>query len=565
MPEIRTVDEERSQSRARLAICWLSLISFSIVAWRRDLAGTPVFGQGLATILAYLAFSTAWYEFVRRTPYRWPRRRYVSMVTDLGIMTVFLHLGGKYVAAFYPIFLWIIIGNGIRFGAHFLTWAQVLGAVGFGTVMLGTGYWQDHREVGIGMLIGVLVLPTFYQTLLRRLRKMQELEVALARSRLADKAKDQFLAAMSHEIRTPMNGVLGMAQALEETDLDQEQRGHLAIITRSVESLLHIINDILDYSKITSHTLELENAPFDLEQVLGDVRSLLQSTADQKGVNLAFAYPADAPRRFVGDPTRIRQVALNLVGNAIKFTEPGEVRIECRITGAQRGPNVKLKVTDTGVGIPADRIDAVFDQFEQADNSTTRQFGGAGLGLAISRKLARMMGGDITVKSAEGRGSTFTVALDLEPAPAASAAPVPAAPAPADLPRLGLRALVVEDNRFNQVVVKTLLTKLGMSVELAENGQEALERLDRETFDLVFMDVRMPVMNGYECTQRIRARLDAAAALPIIAVTADATRADVEQCLAAGMNVHLAKPVRLADMVAAIGRVGLLPAAALGV
>ncbi|MFN2369827.1 MAG: ATP-binding protein, partial [Candidatus Krumholzibacteriia bacterium] len=427
MPEIRTVDEEKSQSRARLAICWLSLLAYPVVGYNRDLYGTDIFARGMTTIVAYMLFSVAWYEFVRRNPYRWPRRRYVSLVADLGIMTVFLHLGGKYVAAFYPIFLWIIIGNGIRFGPHFLTWAQVIGTVGFGSVMLGNGYWQDHREVGFGMLLGVVVLPTFYQTLLRRLRKMQELEVALARSRLADKAKDQFLATMSHEIRTPMNGVLGMAQALEDTELDPDQREHLAIITRSVESLLHIINDILDYSKITSSNLSLEQVPFDLRQVLEDVQSLLQSTAAAKGLALEFAYPDDAPRHFRGDPTRIRQIAFNLVGNAIKFTEQGSVRISCRPSASGRSPLVKLVVADTGIGIPEDRLTAVFDQFEQADNSTTRQYGGTGLGLAISRQLARMMGGDITVKSAVGKGSTFTVAMDLEPAPAPIAAAAPAA------------------------------------------------------------------------------------------------------------------------------------------
>jgi len=559
MAQIRTVDEEKSQSRARVVICWLSLAAYPLVGYFRGLYGTDIFAHGMTTIVAYMLFSVGWYEFVRRSPYRWPLRRYVSMVADLGIMTVFLHLGGKYVAAFYPIFLWIIIGNGIRFGAHFLTWAQVLGTIGFGSVMLGNGYWASHREVALGMLLGVIVLPTFYQTLLRRLRKMQELEVALARSRLADKAKDQFLATMSHEIRTPMNGVLGMAQALDDTDLDEEQREHLAIITRSVESLLHIINDILDYSKITSNNLSLEQVPFDLRQVLEDVQSLLQSTARAKGVSLEFDYPADAPRRFRGDPTRIRQIAFNLVGNAIKFTERGSVRIACRPAAGGKGPNVKLAVADTGIGIPEDRLTAVFDQFEQADNSTTRQYGGTGLGLAISRKLARMMGGDITVKSQLGKGSTFSVSLTL--AAEAEAAPAAGPAEPAELPDFGLRALVAEDNKFNQVVVRNLLKRVGISVEVAENGEQALAMLDRGGFDLVFMDVRMPVMNGYECTERIRARGDAAARIPILAVTADATRSDVQQCLASGMDLHLSKPLRLAEVIEAIKALDLVPAA----
>ena len=557
MPEIRTVDEEKSQSRARLAICVVSLVSFPTVAYFRGLLGAELFVHGMVTIVSYLLFSFSWYAFVRSTPYRYPRRRYVSIIADLGIMTVFLHLGGKYVAAFYPIFLWIIIGNGIRFGPHFLTWAQILGALGFGSVTVFSPYWSQHREVGLGMLLGVLVLPTFYQTLLRRLRKMQELEVALARSKLADKAKDQFLATMSHEIRTPMNGVLGMAQALDDTELSSEQREHLHIITRSVESLLHIINDILDYSKITSSSVTLENVSFDLARVLGDVQSLLNSTGAAKGIAMVFDYPEGAHRHFRGDPTRIRQIAFNLVGNAIKFTERGHVKISCRVSEAVRGPNVKLFISDTGIGIPTDRLAAVFDQFEQADNSTTRQYGGTGLGLAISRKLARMMGGDITVKSTVGRGSVFTVTLGLEPCEAPP--PEVVREVSDELPSFGLHALVAEDNKFNQVVVSNLLKRIGITSEIAENGEETLAKLEAGEFDLLFMDVRMPLMNGYEATQRIRSRDDELARIPIIAVTADATRGDVQQCLASGMDLHLSKPLRLAEVVDAVRALDLTP------
>ncbi|RKZ19079.1 hybrid sensor histidine kinase/response regulator [bacterium] len=556
MTHHRTVDEERSQSLARVAMCWMSLLAFAAVSHLRHLYGTELFFNGMTTILSYLVFSHLWFEHVRRNPYRWPRRRYVSMVADLGIMTIFLHLGGNYVAAFYPIFLWIIIGNGIRFGAHFLTWAQILGAAGFGSVLVFGAYWHENREVGFGLFLGVLVLPAFYQTLLRRLHKLQELEVALAKSRLADKAKDQFLATMSHEIRTPMNGVLGMAQALETTDLDGEQREHLGIITRSVESLLHIINDILDYSKITSHGLTLEAVPFNLRILLEDVHSLLQSTAEAKGLELVFEYPAEAEGSFRGDPTRIRQIVFNLVGNAIKFTETGSVRMACSVRPAKGNADLTMVITDTGIGIPKDRLSAVFDQFEQADNSTTRQYGGTGLGLAISRRLARMMKGDIKVDSEPGKGSVFTVTLGL-PLCETMEVVEPTEPATGELPSFGLRALVAEDNIFNQVVAHNLLQRVGIEIEIAENGTRALEMLDTGYYDLVFMDVRMPEMNGIEATTRIRARTDALARIPILAVTADATRNDARKCLEAGMDLHLSKPLRLADVISAVTTLGL--------
>ncbi len=555
-PETRdiAIDEEAAQSRARVAICLISFLVFTGIGLHQGLDHSVTLIEGLATIIGYLVFSTAWYAMVRRHPFRWPRRRYVTLLADLGIMTFFMHLGGGKVASFYPIILWVIIGNGIRFGERFLLVGIAAGSLGFGSLLLFDEYWSTHLNVGIGLFIGIVVLPVFFLGVLRRLTQVSELKIELAQSRLADKAKDQFLATMSHEIRTPMNGVLGMAETLAATDLDPQQREHLHIITRSVESLLNIINDILDYSKITSSTLALESVPVDLEQVLGDIHSLLKTSADNQGIDLVLDVDPGVRGHYLGDPTRLRQVALNLVGNAIKFTQRGGVRVTCRAGDFADGCNIELKIRDSGIGIPADRLGAVFRQFEQADNSTTRRYGGTGLGLAISRQLARMMGGDISVKSTEGKGSTFTVLLSLTRCEKPVAAPVAEA---TELPDYGLRALVAEDNKFNQVVVRNLARRIGIAVDIAENGEEAVRMVGDGAYDLVFMDIRMPVMNGYEAAQRIRARDDAIARIPILALTAEATRADVQQCLDAGMDQHLAKPLRIADVVAAIDRLGL--------
>ena len=239
----------------------------------------------------------------------------------------------------------------------------------------------------------------------------------------------------------------------------------------------------------------------------------------------------------------------NLVGNAIKFTENGHVKVSCTVNPAGGPENVTLSIEDTGIGIPGDRLAAVFHQFEQADNSTTRQFGGTGLGLAISRTLAVMMGGDVVVNSVVGEGSTFRVTLTLEE----TEKPVEMeSQAPEELPNYGLRGLVAEDNKFNQVVVQNMLERIGISVDIAQNGAEALEMLDQNDYDLVFMDVRMPVMNGYEATETIRARRDALRDIPILALTAEATKNDVRKCLDAGMDVHLSKPLRISDVVSAL-------------
>jgi signal transduction histidine kinase len=556
-PRMTTIDEELSQSRARVVITGICLLAFSVVGVYKGLPQSDQLVQGLVVCLLYLMFSVAWYVMVYRMPGKWPMRRYVTILADLGIMTYWLHFGDKHVASYYPIFLWVIIGNGIRFGERHLKVAIVTGALGFGSLLIFNDFWKAHMEIGAGMLLGVLILPVFFLSVLRRLRTMSQLQIALAKSRLADKAKDQFLATMSHEIRTPMNGVLGMAETLRATDLNVEQQDHLHIITRSVESLLHIINDILDYSKITSNSLRLEKTRFDLKQVLGDVHLLMKSTAQAKGIDFVFDYPADRHRDFLGDPTRIRQIVFNLVGNAIKFTQKGQVKLTCTINKAGGRKNISIRISDTGIGIPADRLAAVFDQFEQADNSTTREFGGTGLGLAISRTLAIMMGGDVAVDSVLGEGSTFTVAMTLEECEAS----VPKEePDPGPLPDFGLRGLVAEDNKFNQVVVKSMLERIGITVDLAENGAEALELFDRNHYDLVFMDVRMPIMNGYDCTEAIRGRGDDRADVPILALTAEATKSDAEKCLAVGMNAHLSKPLRISEVVKAINSLENLPA-----
>ncbi|MBK7187616.1 MAG: response regulator [bacterium] len=553
-PQDIAIDEEAAQSRARVAICLISFLVFSGIGLKQGLDHSVTLIQGLATIINYLVFSTLWYAMVRRHPDQWPRRRYVTLLADLGIMTFFMHLGGAKVASFYPIILWVIIGNGIRFGERFLKVGIVAGSLGFGSLLMWDEYWSTHLNVGVGLFIGIIVLPVFFLGVLRRLRQVSELKIELAQSRLADKAKDQFLATMSHEIRTPMNGVLGMAETLSATNLDTQQREYLHIITRSVESLLNIINDILDYSKITSSSLALESVPVDLEQVLGDIHSLLRTSAENQGIELEFEVEPAAHGWFLGDPTRIRQIVLNLVGNAIKFTQRGGVRVTCRAGEFADGCNLELKIRDSGIGIPADRLGAIFRQFEQADNSTTRRYGGTGLGLAISRKLARMMGGDVAVKSTEGKGSTFTVLLRLERTEKPVAVP---APDPAVLPDFGLRALVAEDNKFNQVVVRNLAKRIGISVDIAENGAEAVRMVGDGEYDLVLMDIRMPVMNGYEAAARIRARGDEIASIPILAVTAEATKADIQQCLDAGMDQHLSKPLRIADVAAAVQRLGL--------
>lgn len=550
-------DSEHAQALVRLVIAFLIL---AYLSWLRFGGHGGDVERTLLVMAAETVVAAAIMSAILARPGVSHLRRWIGMITDYATLATLMLLSGPELAPLYVIILWVTIGNGMRYGRNYLISASALASLSFLAVIAFSEYWQQQRYLAGGLLIGLIAVPMYLSSLLHDLHRVT------AEAKRANEAKSRFLASMSHEFRSPLNGIIGMSELLRNMRLDVEQRECAEVIHTSAHSLLLLVDDVLDISAIEAGKAKRKDADFDLAEVLRRVQQMLQPQAEAKSLRLTLGQDADVPTNLYGDGAYLTQILLNLVHNAIKFTSTGSVALRVSVLeGDAARTRLRFSVRDTGIGIPDEHKQRIFQAFEQVDSGPSRRFGGTGLGTTIAQTLARLMDGELGLGDNPGGGSHFWADLPFDVRAVEGGVMLDDAGQGADnvvafddpfvrhRARVrGLRILVADDQHANRRVLVRILEKAGHTVLTATNGDEALDRLESEAVDLAILDMHMPQVSGIDVIKHLRFMQAGSVRTPVIVLSADATPQASEQATAAGARAFLTKPVVVARLLETI-------------